>query len=162
MKNIAQIAAHQFALLGRAEKSALLELAFEVVKKRQNRAALGRRPTGLALEGKSGGTTGSHEGIGHQQDGLRQVQGGIGGIDREGHDGVRECDLGIFKTGALAPEQDADFLALRDAGFQICAGVIGPDNFLALPAFARGRGVKEVEVGDGCLNSGKDLRILKN
>ena len=78
-----------------------------------------------------------HPFVADQQDGLRQVERGEGGVDRGHHDGVGIGHLLGFQAVALGPEQDAAALALRDAPAHLRHGLLGREHGLGEVALAR-------------------------
>ena len=87
--------------------------------------------------------------VGDDHHGLRQVERGEGGIDRQGEDAVGQRDLVIFKSIALAAEHDRDCFAGSDPRRHQRGSLLRPDHRFRLVVGAGGRGQDEAAVGDG-------------
>jgi hypothetical protein len=100
--------------------------------------------------------------VGHDRHRLRQIERGEGRIDRQRYDLVGERDLLVFEAGALAPEQDADALARRDARRRDLRRRGRIDHGLGLVVYASGGGEDQRAVGDSRLDAVEELRLFED
>src|SRR3982074_1185308 len=87
LKQVAQIAGHAGALVGVAQKAAQNERLLEMIEEAQQLGLLGRAAVAGVQELGGGLGLGDEPLIADEQDRLRQVERGEGGVERHGHDG---------------------------------------------------------------------------
>ncbi len=161
MKYIAQIVLHHRPLRQRTEEADALQLAFEILEKRQDHLA---RRGGRAFrrpERRRAAMRRLHPFIADEKHGLGEIERGIGWIDRKADDLVGQRDFFIVEAGALGTEENAELFAGRGAPRRLGHCGVGRQHRLQLAALPRRRCVNAIEVGNRLFEAGKELRCFE-
>jgi hypothetical protein len=87
--------------------------------------------------------------VSHEEDALREVERGEGGVDRDGDDGVRPRDVVVLEARALGAEEDGDTASGRDPGLSLAHRLLGRQDGLGKIAVAGSGGQNPGRVGHG-------------